>query len=124
MTWRRAALAIAWLVAAAFGIYDLVALSPANAVFVVVAFAHFLFGYAWAHAIVARPLSMPLALFGIACAGAFTRVALAMGTVETYFVWAGPLAAIALVDTSRPRHIAYSALAFAAGFVALAWLAP
>ena len=85
---------------------------------------HFVAGYAWANAVIARPLTAPLAMFGIAVAGAFTRVALSMGTAEVAFAWIGPLAAIALSDTTSRRNIVSSIVAFALGYVALIWLAP
>ncbi len=122
MTWRRVALAVAWLTAAGWGIYYLAVLGTSNGPFVIAAFAHFVFGYAWAHALIARPLTMPLALFGIVCAGAFTRIALGLGTAELYVAWVGPLAAIALSDAERARHIAYAAGAFALGAVLVLWL--
>lgn len=123
MTWRRVALVVAWVAAAGWGIYYLAALASGEPGFTAAAVAHFVFGYAWAHAIVARPLTMPLALFGTVCAGAFTRVALGMGTAEIYVAWVGPLAAVALGDATRPRNIAYSVGAFALGFLLLIWLA-
>lgn len=92
--------------------------------FVFVALAHFAIGYAWGRAIMAAPLTMPLALAGIAAAGVFFRLALAMGTNEVAFAWAGPLAAVALADTTSRRNLAYSAAAFVVGYVALIWLAP
>lgn len=122
MTWRRVALAVAWLIAAGWGIYYVAVMGASNGAFVIAAFAHFVIGYAWAHALIARPLTMPLALFGILCAGAFTRMALGLGTTEVYMAWAGPLAAIALTDVTRARHIAYAAGAFALGLVLLSWL--
>jgi hypothetical protein len=122
VTWRRVALAISWIAAAGWGIYYLAAFASGNAAFVAAAIAHFVFGYAWAHAIVARPLTMPLALFGILCAGAFTRLAFGLGTAELYFAWAGPFAAVALADATRARHVGYAVLAFALGFLALIWL--
>lgn len=122
--WRRAALAMAWVVTAMWGIYYLATMAASSAPFVAAAVAHFVIGYAFASALVARPMSMPLALFATVCAGALTRVALGMGTGEMFFVWAGPLAAIALGDATSARNVVYSALAFIFGFLALIWLVP
>ena len=69
-------------------------------------------------------MTAPLALFGTLAAGAFTRLALGMGTSESYFAWAGPLAALALADTTTPRNIASSLAAFALGYLAFIWLTP
>jgi hypothetical protein len=92
--------------------------------FVAAAVAHFIIGWSWAQAIMARPMSMSIALFGTFAAGAFIRVAFAMGTSEVYFAWAGALAAAALFDRTTPRGIAYWLAALVAGYVALVWLAP
>jgi len=72
----------------------------------------------------ASPMTMPLALAGTFAAGAFTRLAVGMGTAEIYFAWVGPLAALALSDTTSLRNLGYSAAAFGFGIVALLWLAP
>ena len=99
-------------------------MAPGSVPFVFVAVAHFIIGYVWGRGVMARPLTMPLALTGTLMAGAFTRLALGMGTNEISFFWIGPLAAIALSDVSTLRKVAYSAAAFAIGYVALIWLAP
>lgn len=124
MRWRRAALAVAWVVAAMWGIYYLAAFASGSTAFVAAAVAHFVIGYALGSALMARPLGMPLALFATASAGALTRLALAMGTGEIVFFWAGPLAAVALSDATRPRNVAYSLVAFVLGYLALSWLNP
>jgi hypothetical protein len=98
--------------------------ASSSAAFVADAVVHFIAGYAWGSAFMARPLAAPLALFGIVMAGAFTRVALAMGTAEAAFAWAGPLAALSLSDTTSNRNIASSVAAFVVGYIALIWLAP
>ena len=67
----------------------------------------------------AAPLTARLALFGIFLGGAFTRVALGAGTVEWFFAWIGPLAAIALADMTSTRNILYGVAAFGAGFALL-----
>jgi hypothetical protein len=72
----------------------------------------------------ARPMSMPVALFGTFGAGAFIRMAFALGTSEIYFAWAGALAAAALLDRTTPRRVASWLAALVAGYVALVWLAP
>jgi hypothetical protein len=94
-------------------------MAPSSIAFGGVALLHFLVGYVWGTAAMAAPLTARLALFGIFLAGAFTRVALGVGTVEWYFAWAGLLAAIALADTTTPRNVAYSVAAFVAGFALL-----
>jgi hypothetical protein len=101
-----------------------VAAASSSAAFVADAVVHFVAGYAWANAVIARPITAPLAMFGIAMAGAFTRVALAMGTAEAGFAWIGPLAAIALSDSTSTRNVVSSVVAFAVGYVALIWLSP
>ena len=100
------------------------AAASSSAAFIADAVVHFVAGYAWANGLIARPLSAPLAMFGIAMAGAFTRVALAMGTTEVAFAWIGPLAAISLSDATSTRNIVSSVVAFALGYVALIWLTP
>jgi hypothetical protein len=107
-----------------WGVYYLAAFASGSTAFTAAAVAHFVIGYAIGSAIMARPLGIPLALIATACAGGLTRLALAMGTGEIFFAWAGPLAAIALGDTSRPRNIAYSTAAFVLGYLALSWLNP
>ena len=92
--------------------------------FVAVAVAHFIIGYVWGRGVMASTMTVPLALVGTLMAGAFTRLALGMGTSEIYFAWAGPLAAAALSDTTTLRNLAYSGAAFVLGYVALLWLAP
>ena len=87
-----------------------------------VALFHFVVGYAWGNAVMAAPLTMRLALFGTFLAGAFTGVAFGVGTIEFYFAWAGPVAAIALSDTTTSRNILYSVGAFIAGFALLSLL--
>ena len=83
---------------------------------------HFIVGYVWGTAAMARPMTIRLALLGIFLSGAFTRVALGIGTVEFYFSWAGPLAAAAMADVTSTRNIAYSAAAFVGGFALLSLL--
>jgi hypothetical protein len=91
-------------------------MAPSAVAFSGVALFHFLAGYAWGNAVMAAPLTARLALFGIFLAGAFTRLALGVGTVEYLFAWAGPVAAVALADSTSSRNIAYAALAFLGGF--------
>ncbi|HEY3217857.1 MAG TPA: hypothetical protein VGK15_02080 [Candidatus Limnocylindria bacterium] len=104
--------------------YYLIAVAPGSVPFVFVAVAHFIIGYVWGRGVMARPMTMPLAITGTLMAGAFTRLALGTGTNEISFVWIGPLAAAALSDVSTPRGFLYSGAAFALGYVALLWLAP
>ena len=92
--------------------------------FVFVAVAHFIIGYFWGRAVMTPQLGVPLALTGTLMAGAFTRLALGMGTNEIAFVWVGPLAAVALSDATTLRNLAYSGAAFVLGYIALIWLAP
>ena len=124
MRWRRVALGVAWLSAAIWGLYYLVALGSTNAAFVADAVAHFVIGYVFGRAIMDRPVTMSFALIATFCAGAYTRLALGMGTAEIYFAWAGPLAAVALSDWTTPRNVAYSVGAFAIGYAAFIWLTP
>ena len=124
MRWRQVALLASWLSAAGWGLYYLVAVASTSPAFVADAVAHFVCGYVWGRAIVTPALSAPLALFGTVAAGAYTRLALGMGTTEVYFAWAGPLAAIALADTTTPRNIVSSLIAFALGYLAFIWLTP
>ena len=53
-----------------------------------------------------------------------TVLALHSGTVEWVFAPAGPIATVALSDTTNRRNIVSSVVAFAVGFVLLAWLVP
>ena len=85
---------------------------------------HFIIGYAWARAIMQPQYTMIFALIAIFLSGAYTRLAIGMGTAEIYFAWAGPLAAFALADRTTFRTIAYSISAFALGVIAFLWLNP
>jgi hypothetical protein len=118
------ALFVSWMSAAGWGLYYLVAVASMSPAFVADAVAHFVAGYVWGRAVMTPSLSVLLAMFGTLLAGAYTRLALGMGTSEMYFAWAGPLAAIALSDTTSSRNIASSVVAFALGYLALIWLAP
>ena len=124
MRWRTAALGIAWLCVAGWGIYYLVVLGRTNEAYIFDAVMHFVIGYAWARAMMQPQQTMLFALVAIFLSGAYTRLALGMGTNELYFAWAGPLAALALADRTTLTTIAYSLGAFALGFVALLWLNP
>lgn len=124
MTWRRVALAAAWIVAAGWGIFYLVALAPSSAAYVGFAIAHFAAGYALGSALMARQMTATLAMIGTALAGALTVLALHSGTIEWVFAPIGPIAAVALSDTTNRRNIVSSAIAFAIGLVALLWLVP
>ena len=124
MRWRAAALGIAWLCAAGWGIYYLIALGRTNEAFIADAVVHFIIGYAWARAMMQPQYTMPFALIAIFLSGVYTRLAIGMGTAEIYFAWAGPLAALALADRTSLRTIAYSVTAFTLGIVALLWLNP
>lgn len=99
--------------------FYLVALAPTSVGFGGVALFHFVVGYVWGNAVMAAPLTMRLALFGTFLAGAFTGLAFGVGTIELYFAWAGPVAAIALSDTTSSRNIVYTVVAFVAGFALL-----
>jgi len=103
-------------VAAGWGVFYLVAMAPSAIAFSGVALFHFFAGYVWGNAVMAAPLTARLALFGIFLAGAFTRLALGVDTVEYFFAWAGPVAAVALADSTSSRNIASAAIAFVAGF--------
>ena len=105
--------------AAGWGVYYLAVMASTSVGAGATAIYHFMTGYAWGSAVMARPLTAPLALVATFLSGGFTRVALSSGTVEWFFAWAGPLAAMALSDTSSPRNIAYSIGAFVAGFALL-----
>ena len=72
--------------------------------------------------LMAQPMTIRTALAGTFVAGVFTALALVVRTGELYFIWAGPLAAGVLSDTTRPRNFAYSALAFVIGFLAISWI--
>lgn len=124
MTWRRLALAIAWIVAGGWGILYLVAFAATSIAYVGFAVAHFAAGYALGTALMARRMTATLAMIGTFFAGALTILALHSATVETLFAPAGPLAAVALSDTTNRRNIISSVVAFALGFVMLAWLVP
>ena len=108
--------------AAAFGLYYLIAVAPYSVPFVGVALLHFLIGYLWGRGVMAQPMTIRTALLGTFAAGVFTGLALALRNGEVYFVWAGPLAAGVLSDTTTPRNLAYSGLAFVIGFLAIAWI--
>ena len=124
MTWRRTALAAGWIAAAGWGIYYLIALAGSSPAFVADAVLHFIIGYIWARAIMTPQLSAPLALAGTVAAGVYTRLAFGFGTSEFLFTPLGPIVAVALADTSTPRNIASSLVAFVVGLVAFLWLAP
>jgi hypothetical protein len=124
VTWRRVALAASWIVAAGWGVLYLVAFAPSSAAYVGFTVVHFAAGYAFASAIMARPMTATLAMFGTGLAGALTILALHSGTSEVLFAPFGPVAAIALSDTTNRRNVVSSAVAFAVGFVALIWLVP
>lgn len=124
MSWRTAALVLAWLTAALWGIYYLVSVASSSIAFVAFAVVHFAVGYLWARAIMARPLTTLTAVLGIVGAGAFTRLAVGSGTAELYFAPVGLLAAFALADTTTVRTTLLSVLSFALGALAFLWLAP
>jgi hypothetical protein len=124
--WRRAAVFVCWLIAAGWGLYYLIAVAPTSVPFVGVAVLHFIIGYVWGKGVMAQPMTIRVGLLGIFLAGAFTRMAVGVGTSETYFVWAGPLAAAALSDSTSPRNVLYSGAAFVSGLLlmSLAYLNP
>jgi hypothetical protein len=124
VSWRTLALAACWIAAAGWGIYYLIVLAGSSPAYVANAVAHFVIGYLLARAIIARPISMPAALLATFAAGAYVRLALAFGGPEQLFSPLGLIAAVALSDTSTPRNVAYSALAFVLGFIVLIWLVP
>ena len=124
MTWRRVALAASWIVAAGWGILYLVAFAPSSAAYVGYAVVHFAAGYAFASAIMTRPMTATLAMIGTALAGALTILALNSNTAEFLFAPVGPIAAVALSDTTSRRNVVSSVVAFLIGFVALSWLNP
>jgi hypothetical protein len=124
VTWRRLALAASWIVAAGWGILYLVGFAPSSAAYVGFTVAHFAAGYAFASALMARQMTATLAMVGTALAGALTIVALHSGTTEFLFAPFGPIAAVALSDTTNRRNVVSSVVAFALGFVALVWLVP
>lgn len=117
--WRRAAVFVCWLVAAGWGVYYLIAVAPSSVPFVGVAVLHFVIGYVWGKAVMAQPMTIPVALLGTFLAGVFTRMAFGLGTAEAYFFWAGPLAAVALSDSTASRNIVYSLAAFVLGLALL-----
>jgi hypothetical protein len=104
-------------VSAGWGVFYLTALAPSSVGYGGVALFHFLAGYVWGTAMMAAPLTARLALFATFLAGAFTRVAVGAGTVEWLFAWAGPLAAMAVSDTTAPRNLLYSVGWFVAGLL-------
>jgi hypothetical protein len=124
LTWRRTALVAGWIATAGWGIYYLVAVAGSSPAFVASAVLHFVIGYVWARGIMTGELSAPLAIAGTVAAGVYTRLASGFGTTEFLFTPLGPIVAIALADTSTPRNIASSVLAFVLGFIAFLWLAP
>jgi hypothetical protein len=124
LTWRRTALVAGWIATAGWGIYYLVAVAGSSPAFVASAVLHFIIGYVWARAIMTPELSAPLAIAGTVTAGVYTRLAFGFGTTEFLFTPLGPVVAVALADTSTPRNIASSVLAFVLGFIAFLWLAP
>ena len=124
MTWRRVALAAAWIVAAGWGILYLVAFAPSSAAYVGFTVVHFAAGYAFASGVMAKPMTATLAMVGTALAGAFTILALNSNTAEFLFAPFGPLAAVALSDATNRRNVLSSVVAFLIGFVALIWLVP
>lgn len=115
--WRRAAVMVCWLVAAGWGLYYLIALAASSVPFVGVALLHFIIGYAWGKGVMAQPMTIRVALLGIFLAGVFTRLSLGVGTSESYFFWAGPLAAGALSDSTSARNVLYSGAAFVIGYL-------
>jgi hypothetical protein len=115
--WRRAAVFVCWLVAAGWGLYYLIAVAPTSVPFVGVAVLHFIIGYAWGKGVMAQPMTIRVALLGIFLAGVFTRMALGVGTGESNFFWAGPLAAAALSDSTSARNVIYSGAAFVVGYL-------
>ena len=124
MTWRRLALTAAWIVTAGWGIFYLVALAPSSPAYVGFAVAHFAAGYAFASGMMSRRMTPTLAMVGTAFAGAITILALHSETSELLFTPIGPIAAIALSDTSNRRNVLSSVLAFAIGALLLVWLVP
>jgi len=124
LTWRRTALVAGWIATAGWGIYYLVAVAGSSPAFGASAVLHFIIGYVWARAIMTPELSAPLAITGTIAAGVYTRLAFGFGTTEFLFTPLGPIVAVALADTSTPRNIASSVLAFVLGFIAFLWLAP
>ena len=124
MTWLRTALVAGWIATAGWGIYYLVAVAGNSPAFVGSAVLHFVIGYIWARAIMTGQLSAPLAIAGTVAAGVYTRLAFGFGTSEFLFTPLGPIVAVALADTSTPRNIASSLVAFVVGLVAFLWLAP
>jgi len=124
VTWRRVGLAAAWIVAAGWGIFYLAALAPTSPAYAGFAVAHFAAGYAFASAFMSRQMTPTLAMAGTALAGALTILALHSETSEFLFAPIGPIAAIALSDTTNRRNVLSSVVAFALGVVFLIWLVP
>jgi hypothetical protein len=90
-------------------------LAPTSVGFGGVALFHFLVGYVWGTALMAAPLTSRLALFATFLGGAFLTLAMFVGTAEWVFAWAGPLAALAVADTTGRRNIEYSVVTFLLG---------
>ena len=88
------------------------------------AVAHFAAGYAFASAVMSKQMTPTLAMVGTFLAGAITIVALHSETSEFLFAPIGPIAAVALSDTTNRRNVLSSVAAFVAGFIALIWLVP
>ena len=124
MTWRRTALFAGWIGSAGWGIYYLLTIASTSPAFVASAVLHFIIGYIWARAIMTPQLAAPLAMAGTIAAGVFTWLAIRFGTPELVFAPLGPIVALALADTSTPRNILSSVIAFGLGFIAFLWLAP
>src|SRR4051794_30950517 len=117
--WRRAAVFISWIVAAGSGRHYLIPVPPPAPPFGGGALLHFVIGYVWGKGVMAAPMTIRLGLLGIFLGGVYTRLALGVNTSETYFAWAGPLAAAALSDTTSARNLLYSGAAFAVGYLLL-----
>jgi hypothetical protein len=117
-------LGAAWIVAAGWGILYLVAFAPSSAAFLGFVLVHFAAGYAFGSALMAKQMTPTLAMIGTFLAGALTIVALHSETSEFLFAPIGPIAAVALSDTTNRRNVLSSVAAFAAGLIALIWLVP
>lgn len=124
MSWRTLALAACWIAAAGWGIYYLIVRAGSSPAYVVNAVGHFIVGYVLARAIMARPLTMPVALLATFASGLYVRLAIAFGGPELFFAPLGLIAAAAVSDISTPRNIVYSVAAFVLGYVVLIWLVP
>ena len=85
---------------------------------------HFAAGYAFGSAVMSKQMTPTLAMVGTFLAGAITIVALHSETSEFLFAPIGPIAAVALSDTTNRRNVVSSLVAFGAGFIALIWLVP